>query len=48
MIYLFEVDSIFFLCLLSVMNLDDLIRRGLYLSDIFLYDVMCDFVFLGE
>lgn len=33
---------------LSVMNLDDLTRRGLYLSDIPLHDATRDLVLLGE
>ena len=32
----------------SVMNLDDLTRRGLYLSDIPLHDATQDLVLLGE
>lgn len=32
----------------SVMNLDDLTRRGLYLSDIPLHDATRDLVLLGE
>lgn len=34
--------------LCSVMNLDDLTRRGLYLSDIPLHDATRDLVLLGE
>ncbi|KAI2536356.1 guanylate cyclase soluble subunit beta-1 isoform X3 [Pongo pygmaeus] len=48
MIYLPEADSILFLCSPSVMNLDDLTRRGLYLSDIPLHDATRDLVLLGE
>ncbi|KAJ8781833.1 hypothetical protein J1605_010817 [Eschrichtius robustus] len=48
MIYLSEADSILFLCSPSVMNLDDLTRRGLYLSDIPLHDATRDLVLLGE
>lgn len=33
---------------ISVMNLDDLTRRGLYLSDIPLHDATRDLVLLGE
>lgn len=36
------------LCVFSVMNLDDLTRRGLYLSDIPLHDATRDLVLLGE
>lgn len=36
------------LCANSVMNLDDLTRRGLYLSDIPLHDATRDLVLLGE
>ena len=35
-------------CVLSVMNLEDLTRRGLYLSDIPLHDATRDLVLLGE
>ncbi|XP_069778965.1 guanylate cyclase soluble subunit beta-1 [Narcine bancroftii] len=48
MIYLPEADNILFLCSPSVMNLDDLTRRGLYLSDIPLHDATRDLVLLGE
>lgn len=48
MIYVLELDMMLFLCFLSVINLDDLYRKGFYLSDIFLYDVICDFVLLFE
>lgn len=42
--------SLPFVCTLviSVMNLDDLTRRGLYLSDIPLHDATRDLVLLGE
>ncbi|XP_022064187.1 guanylate cyclase soluble subunit beta-1 [Acanthochromis polyacanthus] len=48
MIYLPEAENILFLCSPSVMNLDDLTRRGLYLSDIPLHDATRDLVLLGE
>ncbi|XP_043564739.1 guanylate cyclase soluble subunit beta-1 isoform X1 [Chiloscyllium plagiosum] len=48
MIHLPEADNILFLCSPSVMNLDDLTRRGLYLSDIPLHDATRDLVLLGE
>ncbi|KTF76468.1 hypothetical protein cypCar_00046533 [Cyprinus carpio] len=48
MISLPETENILFLCSPSVMNLDDLTRRGLYLSDIPLHDATRDLVLLGE
>ncbi|KAJ3614075.1 hypothetical protein NHX12_017652 [Muraenolepis orangiensis] len=48
MIYLPEAENLLFLCSPSVMNLDDLTRRGLYLSDIPLHDATRDLVLLGE
>ncbi|MGH0158204.1 UNVERIFIED_CONTAM: hypothetical protein FKN15_043203 [Acipenser sinensis] len=55
MIYLPEADNILLLCSPRyaafedlVMNLDDLTRRGLYLSDIPLHDATRDLVLLGE
>lgn len=41
-------DLPFVLSFASVMNLDDLTRRGLYLSDIPLHDATRDLVLLGE
>lgn len=43
-----HLTRIFFLSSSSVMNLDDLTRRGLYLSDIPLHDATRDLVLLGE
>lgn len=43
-----EGDLILFLCSPSVFNLDDLNRRGLYLSDIPLHDATRDLVLLSE
>ncbi|PVD34602.1 hypothetical protein C0Q70_05878 [Pomacea canaliculata] len=48
MIHVVEADSILFLCSPSVMNLDDLCRRGLFLSDIPLHDATRDLVLLSE
>ncbi|XP_067663587.1 guanylate cyclase soluble subunit beta-1-like [Haliotis asinina] len=48
MVYVRETDCILFLCSPSVMNLDDLNRRGLYLSDIPLHDATRDLVLLSE
>ncbi|XP_012946641.1 guanylate cyclase soluble subunit beta-1 [Aplysia californica] len=48
MIYVPECDSILFLCSPSVMNLDDISRRGLYLSDIPLHDATRELVLLSE
>ncbi|CAL1528282.1 unnamed protein product [Lymnaea stagnalis] len=48
MIYVLECDSILFLCSPSVMNLDDISRRGLYLSDIPLHDATRELVLLSE
>lgn len=48
----YHVDTLALICLIclynSVMNLDDLTRRGLYLSDIPLHDATRDLVLLGE
>ncbi|XP_059146235.1 LOW QUALITY PROTEIN: guanylate cyclase soluble subunit beta-1-like [Physella acuta] len=48
MIYVPECDSILFLCSPSVMNLDDISRQGLYLSDIPLHDATRELVLLSE
>nr|XP_053655607.1 guanylate cyclase soluble subunit beta-1-like [Cherax quadricarinatus] len=48
MIYLPETDIMLFVCSPSVLNLDDLYRRGLYLSDIPLHDATRDLVLLSE
>lgn len=46
--FLAATDTNQCLCFSSVMNLDDLTRRGLYLSDIPLHDATRDLVLLGE
>ncbi|XP_064482202.1 guanylate cyclase soluble subunit beta-1-like isoform X2 [Ornithodoros turicata] len=46
--YVPETDLMLFLCSPSVLNLDDLNRRGLYLSDIPLHDATRDLVLLSE
>ena len=43
-----EADAILFICSPSVMNLDDLNRKGMYLSDIPLHDATRDLVLLSE
>jgi guanylate cyclase soluble subunit beta len=48
MLYVKEADSMLFLCSPSVLNLGDLNRRGLYLSDIPLHDATRDLVLLSE
>ncbi|KAH9421795.1 Guanylate cyclase soluble subunit beta-1 [Dermatophagoides pteronyssinus] len=48
MIYVPETDLVLFLCSPSVLNLDDLNRRGLYLSDIPLHDATRDLILLSE
>lgn len=48
MLYIEEKELILFLCSPSVLNLDDLNRRGLYLSDIPLHDATRDLVLLSE
>lgn len=48
MIYVSESDLMMFLCSPSVMNLDDLNRRGLFVSDIPLHDATRDLVLLSE
>ncbi len=48
MLYVSESDVVLFLCSPSVLNLDDLNRRGLYLSDIPLHDATRDLVLLSE
>ncbi|KAK9497202.1 hypothetical protein O3M35_004565 [Rhynocoris fuscipes] len=46
--YVPESDMIIFLCYPSVMNLDDLISRGMYISDIPLHDATRDLVLMSE
>ncbi|KAJ8676635.1 hypothetical protein QAD02_012422, partial [Eretmocerus hayati] len=48
MLYVRETDSVIFLCYPSVVNLDDLTRRGLYLSDVPLHDATRDLVLMSE
>ena len=48
MLYVSESDKIVFLCSPSVGNLEDLVERGLYLSDIPLHDSTRDLVLLSE
>ncbi|KAJ9595190.1 hypothetical protein L9F63_013514, partial [Diploptera punctata] len=48
MLYIPESDLVIFLCYPSVMNLDDLTRRGLYISDIPLHDATRDLVLMSE
>lgn len=48
MIYVPETDLVLFLCSPSVLNLDDLNRRGLFLSDIPLHDSTRDLILLSE
>lgn len=48
MLYIPESDLVTFLCYPSVMNLDDLTRRSLYLSDIPLHDATRDLVLMSE
>nr|XP_039266180.1 guanylate cyclase soluble subunit beta-1-like [Styela clava] len=48
MIFVPESDNLLFLCSPSVMNLDDLVKRGLYLQDIPLHDATRDLLMLGE
>lgn len=48
MLYVPETDVVIFLCYPSVVNLDDLTRRGLYISDIPLHDATRDLVLMSE
>ncbi|GLV36126.1 Guanylyl cyclase beta-subunit at 100B [Carabus blaptoides fortunei] len=48
MLYVPESDLVIFLCYPSVMNLDDLTRRGLYISDIPIHDATRDLVLMSE
>uniref|UniRef100_A0A6P7FFY1 Guanylate cyclase soluble subunit beta-1 n=1 Tax=Diabrotica virgifera virgifera TaxID=50390 RepID=A0A6P7FFY1_DIAVI len=48
MLYVPETDLIVFLCYPSVVSLDDLTRRGLYISDIPLHDATRDLVLMSE
>lgn len=48
MMYLPETDRILYLCSPSVGNLEDLMERGLYLSDIPMHDSTRDLVLLSE
>ncbi|XP_016951307.1 guanylate cyclase soluble subunit beta-1 [Drosophila biarmipes] len=48
MMYISETDRILFQCYPSVMNLDDLTKKGLYISDVPLHDAARDLVLLSE
>ncbi|XP_025208464.1 guanylate cyclase soluble subunit beta-1 [Melanaphis sacchari] len=48
MLYVPETDLMLFLCYPSVVNLDDLTKRGLYISDIPLHDATRDLVLMSE
>lgn len=48
MLYVPDTDVMLFLCSPSVLNMDDLNRRGLFLSDIPLHDATRDLVLLSE
>ncbi|CAH0560349.1 unnamed protein product, partial [Brassicogethes aeneus] len=48
MLYVPETDLVIFLCYPSVMNLDDLTRRGFFISDIPLHDATRDLVLMSE
>ncbi|XP_034250130.1 guanylate cyclase soluble subunit beta-1 [Thrips palmi] len=48
MMYVPENDSVIFLSYPSVVNLDDLTRRGLFISDIPLHDATRDLVLMSE
>ncbi|XP_022914557.1 guanylate cyclase soluble subunit beta-1 [Onthophagus taurus] len=48
MLYVPETDLVIFLCYPSVMNLDDLVRRGLFISDIPIHDATRDLVLMSE
>ncbi|XP_075234533.1 guanylate cyclase soluble subunit beta-1-like [Lycorma delicatula] len=48
MLYVPESDVMIFLCYPSVVNLDDLTRRGLYIGDIPLHDATRDLVLMSE
>ncbi|KRT86480.1 Adenylate and Guanylate cyclase, partial [Oryctes borbonicus] len=48
MLYVPETDLVIFLCYPSVMNLDDLTRRGLFISDIPIHDATRDLVLMSE
>ena len=48
MIYLQESDSILFLGSPSIEKLDELIARGLYISDLPIHDASRDLILVGE
>ncbi|XP_053945102.1 guanylate cyclase soluble subunit beta-1 isoform X2 [Anastrepha ludens] len=48
MMYIPESDRMLFQCYPSVMNLDDLTKKGLYISDVPLHDATRDLVLLSE
>ncbi|CAO1395465.1 unnamed protein product [Diamesa serratosioi] len=48
MMYIAESDLIMFQCYPSVMNLDDLTKKGLFISDVPLHDATRDLVLLSE
>lgn len=48
MIYLQETDNILFLGSPSIEKLDELIARGLYISDLPIHDATRDLILVGE
>ncbi|KAJ6640086.1 Guanylate cyclase soluble subunit beta-1 [Pseudolycoriella hygida] len=48
MLYIAESDLMLFQCYPSVMNLDDLTKKGLYISDVPIHDATRDLVLLSE
>uniref|UniRef100_A0A0A9X0F7 Guanylate cyclase soluble subunit beta-1 n=4 Tax=Lygus hesperus TaxID=30085 RepID=A0A0A9X0F7_LYGHE len=48
MLYIPETDLMAFLCYPSVMNLDDLVSRGLFISDVPLHDATRELVLMSE
>lgn len=48
MIYLQESDSILFLGSPSIEKIDELIARGLYISDLPIHDATRDLILVGE
>lgn len=48
MIHLSEYDCILYLCSPCLVNIDDMMKRGLYMSDIPLHDATRDLVLLSE
>lgn len=48
LIFFVEFDFLMFFGFLSIEKLDEFILKGLYILDVFIYDVICDVILVGE